>query len=267
MLNLRSLLVAVMLLAVPIQALAQVADGPSELYELVLRDGSRVYGIIERESDAEVVLRTQSGATVTARREDIASLRLIKGRIERGEFMRPDLHRTRLWLNDGSCLRLRPECRDPRRVGAEPGVGPAKLDAAGSVVRQVLRLGAGLPVGTVEQQVVVENVVQQVDVVRQHGFQHRILARDDLGFQGRVHGQRDAREQWSAVGEHDDRAGCSRLPQASGARRSERSASRRTSSRRTAAEIEPMMETQSYAISPLTGGRRKIVGLAAEPLR
>ena len=98
MLNLRSLLVAVMLLAVPIQALAQVADGPAELYELVLRDGTRVYGIIERESDAEVVLRTQSGATVTARREDIASLRLVKGRIERGEFMRPDLHRTRLFF-------------------------------------------------------------------------------------------------------------------------------------------------------------------------
>jgi hypothetical protein len=100
MLTLKSLVVAAVLLAGPVQALAQapVPDGPAELYELVLEDGSRVYGTIERESDAEVVLRTQAGATVTARRDEIASLRLVKGRIQRGEFMRPDLHRTRLFF-------------------------------------------------------------------------------------------------------------------------------------------------------------------------
>ena len=96
----RLLLVALILVAAPGRALGQSprADGPIELYELVLKDGSRVYGAIERESDVEVVLRTQAGATVTARRVDIVSLRLVKGRIERGEFMRPDLHRTRLFF-------------------------------------------------------------------------------------------------------------------------------------------------------------------------
>jgi hypothetical protein len=90
-----------MLLLLPGSALAQSTlpqEGPVELYELVLKDGSRVYGTIERQSDTEVVLRTQAGATVTARREDIASLRLVRGRMERGTFMRPDLHRTRLFF-------------------------------------------------------------------------------------------------------------------------------------------------------------------------
>jgi hypothetical protein len=97
----KQLLLVLMLLLLPGTALAQSTlpqEGPVELYELVLKDGSRVYGTIERQSDTEVVLRTQAGATVTARREDIASLRLVRGRMERGTFMRPDLHRTRLFF-------------------------------------------------------------------------------------------------------------------------------------------------------------------------
>jgi hypothetical protein len=71
---------------------------PAELCELVLKDGSRLFGTIERESPDEVVLRTQAGAVVTARRTEIASLRMVKGRIEKGEFFRQDLHRTRLFF-------------------------------------------------------------------------------------------------------------------------------------------------------------------------
>jgi hypothetical protein len=70
----------------------------AELCELVLKDGSRLFGTVERESADEVVLRTQAGAVVTARRSEIASLRLVKGRIERGEFRGQDLHRTRLFF-------------------------------------------------------------------------------------------------------------------------------------------------------------------------
>jgi len=101
MTTLRFLIVALILLGGAEPALAQGTPVPAqivELYELVLKDGSRVFGTIETQSDAEVVLRTQAGDTVTARRENIASLRLIKGRIERGEFLRPDLHRTRLFF-------------------------------------------------------------------------------------------------------------------------------------------------------------------------
>ena len=77
---------------------AQAAEGRVEVHELVLRDGSRLFGSIERETDTEIVFRTQSGATVTARRIDIVSLKRVKGRIEQGEFLRNDLHRSRLFF-------------------------------------------------------------------------------------------------------------------------------------------------------------------------
>ena len=81
--------------AVPAQ---QAAGGPAEVHELVLRDGSRMFGTIERETESEVVFRTHAGATVTAKRADVVSLRLIKGRIESGEFLRSDLHHSRLFF-------------------------------------------------------------------------------------------------------------------------------------------------------------------------
>ena len=93
-------LLAILLLVPPaaVHAQAPPQDGPVELYELVLRDGSRIFGTIQSESDDQIVLRTTAGATVTASRGDIVSLRLVKGRMERGEFLRPDLHRTRLFF-------------------------------------------------------------------------------------------------------------------------------------------------------------------------
>ena len=94
-------LVAYLFLSLAPAALAQTVagdTGPAELVELVLKDGSRMFGTVERETDTEVVFRTQAGATVTARRSEIVSLRRIRGRIERGEFIRPDLHRTRLFF-------------------------------------------------------------------------------------------------------------------------------------------------------------------------
>lgn len=73
-------------------------SGRTEIHELVLKDGSRMFGTVERETDTEVVFRTHAGATVTARRQDIVSLHPVKGRIERGEFLRTDMHRSRLFF-------------------------------------------------------------------------------------------------------------------------------------------------------------------------
>ena len=70
----------------------------SDIYELVLKDGSRVFGTVERETDQEVVFRTHAGATVTARRSDIVTLRRVRGRIQEGQFMRSDAHRSRLFF-------------------------------------------------------------------------------------------------------------------------------------------------------------------------
>ena len=99
--NLLLSIVAALLFAGPVAAQnvdTAARSSRTELYELVLRDGSRVFGTVERETDQEVVVRTQAGAIVTARRADVASLRLVTGRIERGEFIRSDLHRTRLFF-------------------------------------------------------------------------------------------------------------------------------------------------------------------------
>jgi hypothetical protein len=75
-----------------------VAAAPSRvtLYEMVLRDGSRVYGAVEREDEIEVVFRTQAGTLVTARRVEIASLRAVTGTIVEGEFLRRDPNGSRL---------------------------------------------------------------------------------------------------------------------------------------------------------------------------
>jgi hypothetical protein len=67
-------------------------------HELVLRDGSRMYGTIEGENDVEVVFRTQAGALVTARRVDIASLEKITGGILNGEFLPSNANATRLFF-------------------------------------------------------------------------------------------------------------------------------------------------------------------------
>ena len=66
------------------------------VYELLLKDGSRVYGQIEGESETEVVFRTTSGATVTTPRTRIASVRPVLGRMIRGEFRPEDPNSTRL---------------------------------------------------------------------------------------------------------------------------------------------------------------------------
>ena len=74
--------------------LAVAAPGDSQspytqtVYELTLKDGSRVYGQVEGESDTEVVFRTTSGAALTTPRTRIVSLRPVVGRMIRGEFRR-----------------------------------------------------------------------------------------------------------------------------------------------------------------------------------
>lgn len=94
----------VMLAFTPVVSSAQeqpaAAPAPQRVttHELVLRDGSRLYGTIERENDVEVVFRTQAGAIVTARRADIASLEEVTGTVSRGEFMRADRNATRLFF-------------------------------------------------------------------------------------------------------------------------------------------------------------------------
>ena len=70
----------------------------NDTLEMVLRDGSRLFGTVEHESSKEVVFRTTTGSTITASRADVVSLRRVKGRVENGEFLRSDEHRSRLFF-------------------------------------------------------------------------------------------------------------------------------------------------------------------------
>jgi hypothetical protein len=66
--------------------------------ELVLRDGSRVYGTIERETDTEVVFRSSAGVVMTAARDQIVSLRTVEGVVQGEEFHPADPNATRLFF-------------------------------------------------------------------------------------------------------------------------------------------------------------------------
>ena len=72
--------------------------GKVEVFELVLKDGSRLFGRIESETDQQVVFKTQSGAIITVTRQEIVSLEVVKGRMTGGEFVRSDMHRSRLFF-------------------------------------------------------------------------------------------------------------------------------------------------------------------------
>jgi hypothetical protein len=103
MINSKAWITVVALALLPAESFARALDPATveqqvTLYELVLRDGSRLYGTVEREDANEVVFRTQAGAIVTAKRADIETLEKVTGTLADGEFMPPDPNATRLFF-------------------------------------------------------------------------------------------------------------------------------------------------------------------------
>lgn len=96
--NLAIALIALTLVTFASPAAAQEPVKASDIFELVLRDGSRIFGTVERDSGQEVVFRTTTGSTITASRAEVISLRRVKGRVADGEFRRSDEHRSRLFF-------------------------------------------------------------------------------------------------------------------------------------------------------------------------
>jgi len=97
------LIATLAVVAIPSAARAGVApSGPAgqqiTLYELVLRDGSRLYGALERDDPDGIVFKTQAGAIVTVKRTDIETLKPVTGSLAGGEFMPPDPNATRLFF-------------------------------------------------------------------------------------------------------------------------------------------------------------------------
>ena len=80
------------------QGAAPAGDAPASLYELVLRDGSRLIGRIADQDLTEVVFVTVAGVTITAPRPEIESLREVTGRVTEGQFLPEDPNVTRLFF-------------------------------------------------------------------------------------------------------------------------------------------------------------------------
>lgn len=72
--------------------------GGAETQQLTLTDGSRLYGTVESIEHDAIVFRTLGGVALTVARADIADLRVVRGRLVRGEFQPLDPHNTRLFF-------------------------------------------------------------------------------------------------------------------------------------------------------------------------
>ena len=112
-------------------------EGGRPVFELALRDGSRVFGTVERETDQEIVFRTSTGATLTAKKTDIVSLRRVKGHLQNGEFRRTDEHRSRLFFA--------PTGRSLQRGQVSVGVFEFMMPFVQVGVTDRLSLGGGTP--------------------------------------------------------------------------------------------------------------------------
>lgn len=92
----RAIAAALLIVAVTLCARPAIAAQDSMMQELVLRDGSRLYGAVDSETPDEIVFRTHSGAVITVKRADVSTLRTARGAVVDGEFHREDPNQTRL---------------------------------------------------------------------------------------------------------------------------------------------------------------------------
>jgi len=77
-------------------AVALAPEGTTQ--ELTLKDGSTLYGRVAEFDDTRVVFIAVSGARIEVARGDVLSLRIAKGRVVEGRFLRADPNPTRLFF-------------------------------------------------------------------------------------------------------------------------------------------------------------------------
>jgi hypothetical protein len=121
------------------EAYAQRSAEPTvpTTYELVLRDGSRIYGTIEKNTPEELVIRTGSGVLVTAQRVQVVSLKPVRGRVVGGEFQRTDPTATRLFFA--------PTARGLKKGEAYLGVYEVFVPSLQVGVTNRISIGGGTP--------------------------------------------------------------------------------------------------------------------------
>ena len=110
---------------------------PGVTDELVLRDGSRAYGRVERIEDGLVTFKTTAGATVQVETTDIVSVHAVNGTVSGGEFRRADPNPTRLFFG--------PTARSLKQGTGYAGVYEIVLPFVQVGITDRISVGAGTP--------------------------------------------------------------------------------------------------------------------------
>jgi hypothetical protein len=105
--------------------------------ELVLRDGSRVYGTVERETNQEVVFRSSAGVVLTVARDQVLSLKVVEGVLIGDRFHVADPNTTRLFFG--------PTGRALKRGQSYLGMYQFLMPTVQVGVTDRLSIGAGTP--------------------------------------------------------------------------------------------------------------------------
>jgi len=108
-----------------------------ETQELVLRDGSRAYGQVDRVEGGVVRFRTVAGATIEVPLSEVVSVGIVEGRFVNGEFRRADANPTRLFFA--------PTGRSLRRRQAYLGVYEILMPFLQYGLTDRISVGAGTP--------------------------------------------------------------------------------------------------------------------------
>jgi hypothetical protein len=108
-----------------------------ETQELVLKDGSRAFGRVERVDGTRLVFITTAGATIEVETSQVASVGLVEGRIVDGEFRRADSNPTRLFFA--------PTGRSLKRGEAYLGVYQILLPFVQFGITDRISIGGGTP--------------------------------------------------------------------------------------------------------------------------
>jgi hypothetical protein len=105
--------------------------------ELVLRDGTRAYGRVERVDGGVVTFLTTAGAAIQVQAAEIVSVRPVDGRVVAGAFLRADPNPTRLFFG--------PTGRSLKQGAGYVGVYEIVLPFVQVGLTDRLSVGAGTP--------------------------------------------------------------------------------------------------------------------------
>jgi hypothetical protein len=105
--------------------------------ELVLRDGTRAYGRVERVDGGLVTFMTTAGAAIQVQAAEIVSVHAVNGRVVAGEFRRADPNPTRLFFG--------PTARSLKQGAAYVGVYEILLPFVQVGLTDRISFGAGTP--------------------------------------------------------------------------------------------------------------------------